>query len=122
MEAHRSLPNANWIEECPAAITVCDADGTIVAMNEKAHLTFLKDGGRNLIGTSIFACHPETANVKIRKLLDSGESNCYTIEKNGVKKLIYQFPWREQGKLAGLVELSIEIPFVLPHFVRDSSS
>ena len=107
-----------WIENSPAAITVCDSEGTILAMNEKSHQVFLKDGGRGLIGSSIFACHPETANAKIRDMLVSGEANVYTIEKNGVKKLIYQFPWKEDGQLAGLVEWAIEIPFVMPHFVR----
>ncbi len=112
------MKDISWVEECPAAITVCDAEGTILAMNEKSHTVFLKDGGRKLIGTSIYACHPETANIKIREMLRDGSSNTYTIEKNGIKKLIYQFPWREDGKLAGLVEISIEIPFELPHFIR----
>ena len=40
------------------------------------------------------------------------------IEKNGVKKLIYQAPWYEEGVYRGIVELSLPIPFDLPHFVR----
>jgi hypothetical protein len=48
----------------------------------------------------------------------TGASNSYTIEKNGVKKLIHQTPWRENGEPAGLVEFSLVIPSVLPHFVR----
>ncbi len=40
------------------------------------------------------------------------------IGKNGVKKLIYQTPWIENGEFRGLVELSLEIPFEMPHFVR----
>jgi hypothetical protein len=44
--------------------------------------------------------------------------NCYTIEKEGIKKLIYQAPWYESGNLAGVVELSMEIPFVMDHFIR----
>ncbi len=107
-----------WIEECPASITVCNRDGIIVAMNEKSHQTFLKDGGRKLIGTDIFACHPESSHAKLRELLEKGTTNCYTIEKHGVKKLIYQCPWREKGQLAGVVEISIEIPFEMPHFIR----
>jgi hypothetical protein len=51
-------------------------------------------------------------------LLAAREKNVYTIEKNGVKKLIFQSPWYKDGKYAGLVELSLEIPFELPHFVR----
>mgnify|MGYP000371069624 CR=1 FL=1 len=40
------------------------------------------------------------------------------VEKNGVKKLIYQTPWYQDGKYSGFVELALEIPFQMPHFVR----
>ena len=45
--------------------------------------------------------------------------NAYTIEKGGVKKLIYQAPWFEDGEYRGLVEVTLVLPDVLPHFVRD---
>ena len=106
------------MEECPASITVCDRAGIIVAMNQKAHEVFLKDGGRALIGTSLYDCHPGPARSKLREIMAAQRINVYTIEKNGVKKMIYQCPWREQGKFAGLVEISMEIPFELPHFIR----
>ena len=32
--------------------------------------------------------------------------------------MIYQAPWYEDGILAGLVELSLEIPFNMDHFIR----
>jgi nitrogen-specific signal transduction histidine kinase len=117
-ETLKAMQSADWIENCPASITVCDRDGTIVAMNEKAHQTFLKDGGRALIGRSLYDCHNEASNAIIRELLAEGKSNSYTIEKNGVKKFICQCPWWENGKVAGLVEWSIEIPFEMPHFIR----
>jgi hypothetical protein len=46
------------------------------------------------------------------------ELNVYTIEKDGVKRLIYQAPRYEGGEYQGIVELSLPIPFELPHFVR----
>ena len=51
-------------------------------------------------------------------MLQSQEKNVYTMEKNGIKKLIFQSPWYRQGRFAGLVELDLEIPADLPHFVR----
>ena len=51
-------------------------------------------------------------------MLISHEKNVYTIEKNGVKKLIAQVPVTMNGEFAGYVELSLEIPFEMPHFVR----
>ncbi|MBI5472387.1 MAG: diguanylate cyclase [Ignavibacteriae bacterium] len=114
------MTDGGWIREFPAAITVCDAQGTILVMNEKACSTFADDGGEKLIGTNVRDCHPEPARTKLAALFESEQLNVYTIEKGGVKKLIYQSPWYENGKYAGIVELSLPIPEHVPHFVRDA--
>lgn len=108
----------DWIKEFPAAVTVCDATGIILDMNDKAAKAYEKDGGRALIGCNMLDCHPERARGKTEALLAGREKNVYTIEKNGIKKLIYQSPWFRDGQYAGFVELSLEIPFELPHFIR----
>ncbi len=107
-----------WIKEFPAAITVCDPAGILLDMNDKAAKTFEKDGGYALLGKNMLDCHPEPARGKTERLLAAHEKNVYTVEKNGVKKLIYQSPWFKNGQYAGFVELSLEIPFEMPHFVR----
>jgi sensor histidine kinase regulating citrate/malate metabolism len=107
-----------WIQEFPGAVTVCDSDGIILAMNAKAIENFASSGGARLIGTNVLDCHPEPARTKLKELLASRRANVYTIEKNGVWKLIYQSPWYVDGKYRGLVELALEIPAELPHFVR----
>jgi transcriptional regulator with PAS, ATPase and Fis domain len=107
-----------WIKEFPAAITVCDAQGILLEMNDKAAKSYEKDGGRTLLGKNMLDCHPEAARSKTELLLAAHEKNVYTIEKNGIKKLIYQSPWFKDGKYAGFVELSLEIPFEMPHFIR----
>jgi len=107
-----------WIKEFPAAITIGDAEGIILAMNDKAALTLGESGGYALIGTNMLDCHPEPARGKLERMMDRQEKNVYTIEKNGVKKLIYQTPWYRDGVYAGFVEMAIEIPFELPHFIR----
>lgn len=108
-----------WVKEFPSAITVCDAGGTIIAMNDRSCKSFEDDGGAALIGTHVLACHPEPARTTLGHLLESGTANTYTIEKGGKKKLIHQSPWYEGGQYRGLVEISIELPDALPHFVRD---
>jgi hypothetical protein len=108
----------DWIKEFPSAVTVCDKDGMLLEMNDKAAQGYAKDGGRALIGSNVLDCHPEPARSKTRALLASGEKNIYTIEKNGVRKLIYQSPWFIEGRYAGFVELSLEIPWEMPHFIR----
>lgn len=109
----------DWVEELPAAATVTDAAGKIVAMNRRAVQTFEKDGGAGLIGTSVFECHPEPSKTKTLALYERREANHYTIRKKGQKKVIHQLPWYEEGRFAGFVELSIPIPDELPHFERD---
>ena len=54
----------------------------------------------------------------IRHLLETGKANAYTIEKKGVRKLIYQEAWFLDGEVAGLVEMSLELPPEMPHHVR----
>lgn len=108
----------SWMAGFSGAITVCDREGTVLYMNEKSCKTFEKYGGAALIGKNLADCHPEPARTKLAELLKSGQSNVYTIEKAGIKKMICQTPWYEEGHYMGLVELSLEIPFEIPHFIR----
>lgn len=108
--------NTLWAENMNCAVTVCDANGTILYMNEKARTTFAKYG--NLIGKNLFECHSESSRQKIRYMLETGESNSYTITKNGLRKMIYQTPWRRDDKIAGMVEISMVIPDDMPHYDR----
>lgn len=107
----------NWTKELPFAITVCDKEGNIMEMNDKSKKTFEK-WGDNLIGVNLMNCHPEPAKSKLIDMLANPKINAYTIEKNGIKKLIYQSPWYEGEEFMGFVELSLEIPFEMPNFVR----
>ncbi|MDP3435243.1 MAG: hypothetical protein Q8T04_20070 [Bacteroidota bacterium] len=45
-------------------------------------------------------------------------SNSYTTEKNGIRKMIHQTPWIEDGEFKGLIEISFEVPMELPHYKR----
>ncbi len=108
-----------WIKEFPAAITVSDPDGIILEMNDKAAKSMAKDGGLALIGKNMLDCHPDPARGKLERLMDEQKANAYTIEKNGIKKFIYQSPWFKDGRYAGYIEFSFEIPFEIPHFIRE---
>jgi len=106
-----------WVKEFPGAVTVCDTNGIILEMNDKAAKTFEKDG-KSLIGSNVLDCHPEPSKTKLKTLMETQQKNVYTIEKKGIKKLIYQVPWYQEGKYCGFVELSLEIPFEMPNFIR----
>ena len=109
-------PDTSWAEELNCAVTVCDSDGIILYMNKKSRETFSSHG--NLIGKNLFECHSELSQAKIRHMLATGESNSYTISKGGLRKMIYQSPWRHNGIIAGMVEISMVIPEELPHYIR----
>lgn len=87
-------------------------------MNDRAAQSFAADGGAGMIGSNVLDCHPEPARTKLAEMLAQGRANVYTIEKRGAKKLIYQTPWHRDGEYAGFVELALEIPWEMPHFVR----
>lgn len=108
----------DWAKECNGSVTVCDRDWTIIYMNDLATKSFAKEGGLALLGTDLRKCHQDRSNAIMARIIETGEANAYTIEKQGVRKFIWQSPWRREGRIAGLVEISVEIPAELPHFVR----
>ena len=105
-----------WADQVDCAITVCDSEARIIYMNERSRATFARHG--DIIGHDLMQYHPPRAQEMIRRMLAEGVSNAYTIDKAGQKKLIFQTPWRRDGKVAGLVELSIVLPPDMPHYVR----
>ncbi len=107
-----------WQKEIDCAITVCDLQGKILSMNDKSKLTFQKYG-EDIIGRNLKEFHGEKAWNKICEMISNGSENHYTITKNGVKKIIHQKPWYENGEIAGLVEFSFVIPMDMQHFNRD---
>ena len=112
-------PEYSWVQDFPGAFTVSDRDGLIIEMNDQAARSFADEGGRALIRKNVLDCHPVPARSHLKELMDSRQSNTYTIEKHGMKKLVYQTPWFHAGKYSGFIELSLEIPFDMPHSVRD---
>lgn len=106
----------DWAKEMNCAVTVCDAEGVILYMNDKAKETFARHG--DLVGKNLMGCHSDRSKAIIAELLASGGSNAYTISKGGLKKMIYQTAWKEGGKVAGLVEISMVIPEAMPHYDR----
>ncbi|HAM43443.1 MAG TPA: diguanylate cyclase [Propionibacteriaceae bacterium] len=107
-----------WTQSFPGAITVCDPEGIILEMNDRSQHMFREEGGAALIGTNVLDCHPEAARAKLKAMLQTQRANVYTIEKKGRKKLVQQTPWYHDGEYAGFVEMVIDMPDNLPHFVR----
>lgn len=113
------MPSDKWTDQVSIAITVADANGTITEMNPPSIATFAADGGAELIGSDVFACHPEPSRTKLASMYKAHQPNHYTIQKNGQRKIIHQIPLSKEGVFQGYVEISIPIPDHLPHFDRD---
>lgn len=115
MDYKNAIPDWAWAMNC--AVTVCDHECNIMYMNERSRETFARHG--DLIGHNLMDYHNPRSIEIIKHLLATGGQNCYTIEKQGVKKMIFQTAWRhENGEVGGLVELSMVIPADMPHYVR----
>lgn len=109
----------DWAFRTNCAITVADAACNIIYMNERSRQTFASRGGAALIGHNLMDYHNENSKAIIRRLLAEGGTNAYTIEKEGLRKMIFQSAWfNAAGAVAGLVELSMVIPDDMPHYVR----
>jgi transcriptional regulator with PAS, ATPase and Fis domain len=113
-----TMERQRWTQGFPGAVTVCDAQGIILEMNDQSIRMFREQGGANLIGRNLLDCHPAPARAKLQEMLKSQATNVYTVEKNGARKFIYQAPWYADGQFGGIVELVLEIPGTIPHFVR----
>jgi hypothetical protein len=115
-----SLGDHPWVKEFPGTITVCDKDGVIIDLNDASVRQFADRGGRDLVGSMIFDCHPEPARLKLAELFKSRKQNVYTTQKEGRRKLVFQTPWFHDGVYAGYLDMTIEIPWTMPHFNRDA--
>lgn len=112
-----NLSEFAWAREMNCAVTVCDIEGNIIFMNKKSKDTFA-GGTDRLVGQNLRQCHSERSWEIIQKLLSTGGTNSYTISKKGQRKMIYQTAWFQDGKVMGLVEISMVIPDEMPHYVR----
>ena len=110
-----------WTDVFPGAITVTDAEGTVIEMNQKsANELFKNDGGYDVLGRNAITCHPKRTQDKVRKIYEEQAFNVYSITKGGKKYLVYQAPYSIEEEFSGIVELSLELPEHIPHFDRDN--
>ena len=75
----------NWYKVFPGAITVTDAEGAIIEMNDASADMFKKDGGYEIMGRNAITCHPPRTQEKVRKIYETQSKNIYSITKNGKK-------------------------------------
>lgn len=105
--------NFPWADELDCAVTACDTECIVLYQNARSIAV-----NGDVRGRSLIPCHHDRSRGIIAQLVAEGGKNVYTIQKQGVRKLIYQTVWRREGAIAGLVEFSMEIPEEMPHYIR----
>ena len=105
----------DYLETVAFAATVCDKDGVVLYQNERARQ---RDSG--VEGKNLYDCHSKKSGEMIRHMIETGESNTYEIIRHDKRKLLHQTPWYdEEVKVAGLIEIAIDLPDEYPTFNRD---
>ena len=105
-----SIPKIpDYFKEIENPVTVCDAEGKMLYMNQKSIEIFENSGGMKLIGSNIYECHQGESFHKFKQIMEAQKSNTYFTLKNGNKKLIQQIPWYTKQKFNGFIEISIPI-------------
>ena len=74
----------DFFENVAVSMTVCDLEGKVIYQNVRAVEALGEARGNNLQ-----ECHQPSSWDKIQQMLREGTTNAYTIEKRGVRKLIY---------------------------------
>jgi transcriptional regulator with PAS, ATPase and Fis domain len=110
----------DWVEEFRGTITICDSAGTVLELNKKSVESFRAEGGKKLLGSNLFDCHPEAARRKLNKLMKNRKTNVYTVTKGGSRKIVLQAPWYMKGRYRGFVEITIGIHAKIPNVNRTS--
>jgi hypothetical protein len=107
-----------WVEEFPAAITVCNSAGIVLELNNSAIESFRDQGGKKLLGSNLIDCHPEAARRKLKRLMKNRETNVYVVRRGRSRKIVLQVPWYLRGRYRGFVELSMGIGARIPQINR----
>ena len=109
----------DWTREFPGAVTVCDRHGVITQMNEKSAKAFEADGGRALLGTNLLAATRSRPAARWPTCSRIRASTPTRLRSAACGSSSTRHPGIATASIQGLVELSLEIPVSMPHFVRE---
>ena len=82
--------NFNWADDTNCAVTVCDTEGVIIYQNKQSISVNGDYRGKSMIPATTSARRDHA------RILEKGDTNAYTIEKKGIRKMIYQTAWRRE--------------------------
>ena len=109
----------DWVDEFPGGISVCDTEGRMLVINRKEAAALEKLGFKNILGKKFWACHAKKSAGMIREQMSDQKTRVYFTEQNGIRELLIQAPWFEDGKFGGLVEIAVEVEGEIPTIIRE---
>lgn len=98
------------LDQDRAPVVICDVNHVIKYMNEAAIARYSKQGGKSLIGKSLFACHNKRSQEMITRIInwfdeDNTHNMIYTFRNDEENKDVYMVALRAaNGKLIGYYE------------------
>ena len=113
------MPDNHSTHILSAEVLKSPTGGLILEMNAGAEVLFAEDGGRGLLGTNVLGCHVQPTLAKLEGMLEKQITNSYFNTENGEKRFFFQSPWYQDGRYAGFVEISFDVPQIIPHFIRE---
>jgi hypothetical protein len=69
------MNHPSWVDEIDMAVTVTDAEGRILSINQKSVTTLAEDGGAALVGSYVLDCHPEPARSRLAQMFLTQSAN-----------------------------------------------
>ena len=99
----------DFLQETDMIISVCDADGTIVYMNDKAKNYFQEPGTPELTGSNILDCHPEPSKSQLKKMMTTHETQSLIKGEGEKRRIIHQTPIYKNKKFNGYIEIIIPL-------------
>lgn len=109
----------SMIDQDRTSVVICDLNHIIVYMNPAAIANYSKRGGAALLGKSLFDCHMDATNEKIKKVVD-------WFEQSPDNNIIYIFHNEKQNKDEYMVALRDEnnklIGYYEKHEIRNKET
>ncbi len=99
------------LDRLQAGVTIADAKGRIVYLNDLAAAHYADRGGRALVGTHLDDCHNAQSQAKIREIYarhrggDTMPTRYYEEKEDGRAQSIVLIPLVDGGTFVGLAEL-----------------
>ena len=117
------MTDYRWVKEFAGVVIVCDKEGTILELNDRAIDFNADQGGVELIGANAIDCHSAATQKEARESLKTGRVHLDLIDRgDGKLFLTYIAPWYQDGEYQGLTELILEVPPQDSHLIRRPSS